>query len=259
MPATSARESTNRIPLIAAHRGSSGEAPENTMAAFRLAVEQQADWIELDVRLTKDFFLVVHHDRNVERTTNGKGSIWNFTLEELRMLDAGSWFGPQFKGERIPTLRQVMELLLPTDVKLNIEVKTDGDPRKYIALEEACILAVLEKRFEERAMISSFNHEFVKRVHNLYPSINTGVLYVPVLDRMKKPSKLAKSLGAKTFICSRTQIRKPMVEDARGGKTRIACYGVNSERHIAEIARMGVDMVITDFPARAKSVLTRAL
>src|SRR5512140_205883 len=121
-------------PLLVAHRGSSGTAPENTMAAFRKAIAAGVDMIELDVRMSKDYHLIVLHDSTVRRTTNGPGRVCGMSLQELKSLDAGSWFGPRFRGEQIPTLREVMELL-PARVGLNSEVKTDGDPRPDRALE----------------------------------------------------------------------------------------------------------------------------
>ena len=193
-------------PLIVAHRGASGSAPENTMAAFRRAVAAGADMIELDVRLTQDFHIVVHHDRNVRRTTNGKGNVWNLTLSHVRTLDAGSWFSPRFQGEHVPTLREVMEYLLPLHVNLNIEVKTDGDPRRHTHFEECVILIIMEKGFEDRVLVSSFDHTFLKRMHALFPAIKTGALYHPVRDMRKKPSHLCSRIGASAFICSRTQL-----------------------------------------------------
>ena len=247
---------TQKKPLVVAHRGSSGTAPENTLAAFTQAIQAGANMVELDVRLTKDFFLVVLHDRDVHRTTNGSGKIWNLTLEELRRLDAGSWFGPEFAAERIPTLRQVMELL-PPNVLLNMEVKTDGDPRKRIALEEACILAVLEKKFEQRVLISSFDHKFLRRLHSLYPSIPTGALYFPVRDAAKKPSGISRRIGAGVFICSRTQMHQRFVDDARANKIMTACYVVNTPEQLETMINLGIDAVVTDFPKRIVQALKK--
>lgn len=246
----------NKTPLIVAHRGASGSSPENTMAAFRKAVQAGADMIELDVRLTKDFHLVVHHDRNVRRTTNGKGNIWDLTLEQLRTLDAGSWFSPKFQRERIPTLREVMEFLLPTRVNLNIEVKTDGDPRKRTHFEECVILIILEKRFEERALVSSFDHKFLKHMHSLFPTIKTGALYHPVRDVRKKPSTLCQRIGASAFICSRTQLRRRMIDDVRAHGLILASYGVNTPQDFDTIVDLGVDAVVTDWPDKMVKRLT---
>ena len=110
--------------IVLAHRGYSAKAPENTMAAFELALAVGADGIELDVHMTRDGEIVVIHDDTLDRTTNGKGPVSDQTMAELRELDAGSWFSPEFAGERIPTLKLVLELIKDKDVLLNIEIKT---------------------------------------------------------------------------------------------------------------------------------------
>lgn len=237
-------------PLIIAHRGASGSAPENTMAAFRKAVAAGADMIELDVRLTEDFHIVVHHDRNVRRTTNGKGDIWSLSLPHLRTLDAGSWFSPRFQREHIPTLREVMEYLLPLKVNLNIEVKTDGDPRTGTHFEECVILIIMEKGFEDRVLVSSFDHTFLKRMHALFPAIKTGALYHPLRDVHKKPSTLCSRIGANAFICSRTQIRPRMIDDAHSRNVMVASYGVNTSQHFDRMVTLGVDAIVTDWPGK---------
>lgn len=244
------RKSVPARPLIVAHRGASGSAPENTMAAFHKAVIAGADMIELDVRLTKDFHIVVHHDQSVKRTTGAKGRIWNLSLQQLRLLDAGSWFDPKFHRERIPTLREVMEFLLPTNVALNIEVKTDGDQRTRTRFEECVILIIMEKRFEERAIVSSFDHKFIKRVHDLFPAIKTGALYHPARDVLKRPSSLCKKIGASAFICSHTHLRPHMAEDVRSHGLIMATYGINTPRHLDAALAVGVDAVVTDWPEK---------
>lgn len=237
-------------PLIVAHRGASGAAPENTMAAFHKAVIAGADMIELDVRLTRDFHIVVHHDRNVRRTTTGKGNIWDLSLQQLRALDVGSWFDQKFHRERIPTLREVMEFLLPTNVNLNVEVKTDGDPRKRARFEECVILIIMEKGFEKRVLVSSFDHKFIKRMRDLFPDIKTGALYHPVRDVRKKPSTICSRIGASAFICSLAQLRPKMITDAHAHKLVVASYGVNTPEQLDKAVGLGVDAVVTDWPEK---------
>ncbi len=241
-------------PLVIAHRGSSGSAPENTLAAIQRAVHDGTDVVEVDVRMTQDFFLVVHHDQNIKRTTNGEGFIWDYSLQELRAFDAGGWFATEFKGQRIPTLRQVMDAI-PPPVQLNIEFKTDGEPRNRLAMEEATILAIMEKKMEERVIVSSFDHEYLKRFHHLYPSIKTAALYVPVHDVMSTPSKLNKALGTSGFICSKTQLRQRFVEDAKKHKTPVACYTVNTIEDLRKMVSYEVDAIITDYPAEILKAL----
>ena len=244
-------------PLVVAHRGSSGSAPENTLAAFRLALEEGAESVELDVRMTRDFHLVVHHDQSVRRTTNGSGFIWEKTLQEIRLLDAGSWFSPRFKGEQIPTLRQVLELI-PPHIQVNVEAKTDGDPRTGIHFEESCILIILEKSAEDRVLVSSFDHKFLRRMHSLYPNIKTGALLVPVRDLRKTPSSISRSIGTSAFACSVAQLRKRFVDDAHAQGVTVACYTVNTPQQLAKAVKLGVDAVITDVPKRILKALKNA-
>ena len=240
--------------MVVAHRGSSGTAPENTMAAFKLAIDAGVDMIELDVRMTKDFHLVVIHDRDVRRTTNGTGFVWDMTLQDLRFLDAGSWFSPRFRGERIPTLREVIAIL-PDGLGLNVEVKTDGDPRKEHALEESLVLLVREQGMTQRVLVSSFDHRHLRRLHQLDTDLHLGALYFPLRDLAKTPSTIARRVGARAFICSRTQIRKRFVDDAHRHGIFVGVYGVNSLEHVTQVRRYGVDAVVTDYPEKIVQVV----
>ena len=124
---------TNQKPLIVAHRGSSWAAPENTVAAFTQAINDRADAVELDVQLTRDGEIVVFHDRRLERTTNGKGFLREHLLKDLRRLSAGAWFSSRFSSEKIPTLKEVFELMKGT-IGINIEIKVDRHSRSSLSL-----------------------------------------------------------------------------------------------------------------------------
>ena len=235
--------------MIAAHRGSSGSAPENTLAAFRLAVKEGADMIELDVRLTADHHLVVFHDRRLGRTAEGSGPIWTRTLAEIRPLDAGSWFGRQFQGEKVPTLHEVFRAV-PRRVGINIEVKTDGDPRRKAGLEEVLLAAIRSEMAERNILVTSFDHALLRRLHRHEPQLQLGALYMPVRDVARRPSLLARRLGVAAFICSRSQLRKRFVRNAHRHGLTVLVYGVNTVRQLARAQRFGVDGIITDFPER---------
>ncbi len=243
-------------PLVVAHRGSSATAPENTLASFREAVRAGADMIELDVRMTRDFELAVIHDSTLERTTSGTGPVCARTAAELKSLDAGGWFSPRFRDERVPLLREVMAAV-PLRVILNIEVKTDGDRRKNLALEESCILAVREHRRERRALVSSFDHLFLTRLHHMDPDIFTGVLFRPIQDFRRRPSVLARRTGSVAFICGLSHLRARQIRDAHENNLTVASYLVNTARQLAAAKRLGVDAVITDDPARILRLLHR--
>jgi len=235
--------------VIIAHRGSSGSAPENTLAAFRLAVKAGVDMIELDVRLTADRHLVVFHDRRLGRTAEGSGPVWTKTLAELRALDAGSWFSRRFHGERIPTLHEVFRAV-PRKVGINIEVKTDGDPRKKAELENVLLAAIRSEVAQRTILVSSFNHALLRRLHEHAPHLRLGALYMPVRDVAKRPSAMARRLGVLAFVCSRSQLRRRFVRNARRHGLAVIVYGVNTVRHLARARRFGVDAIITDYPEK---------
>jgi glycerophosphoryl diester phosphodiesterase len=235
--------------LLIAHRGSSGIAPENTMAAFRQAVRDGASMIELDVRLSVDGVVVVIHDRWLWRITRRRGYVRRTPGAKLQGLDAGSWFGPEFAGESIPLLEEVLQLL-PPGIGLNIEVKTDGDRHRNGQMARALGDLITRRSRRRELMVSSFDHRFLARFHRMNPGIPLGVLYMPVRDLGVSPRRLAHRVGAGTFVCSRAQMRKRLVRDAHASGLRILAYGVQTLRHLSKMKRYGVDGIITDYPAR---------
>jgi glycerophosphoryl diester phosphodiesterase len=241
-------------PLIVAHRGCSGAAPENTLAAFQMAASLGADMIELDVRMSRDGELMVIHDRRVDRTTNGSGSVFRKSAADLQALDAGSWYARRFTGERIPALRNVFRLL-PRRIGLNIEVKTDGDRRRSGLLAQKLGGLIRKESYDRQVLVSSFDHRFLLAFHLRYPSVPTGALYLAVRDFGKKPSRIGRRIGAHAFICSRAQVRKRLVTDAHTHRMLVAVYGVNHRSQLARMLELGVDAVITDHPGHMVRLL----
>jgi len=242
--------------LVIGHRGSSGSAPENTMAAFHRAAAMGADMIELDVRLTRDGRLAVFHDRRLARTTNGKGSLRKHTAQELRLLDAGRWFGPRFAGEQIPFLEDVLHSL-PPGLGLNIEVKTDGDTR-WSAMMVPALMQTLRRHGSGRnLLVTSFNHRFLRRLHESWPGISIGALAMPVRDAGISPSVFGRRLGARVYVCSRSRLRKHQVLNAHNNGLQVYVYGVNTARQLKRPQRYGVDGVITDYPDRLLRMLSQ--
>ena len=139
-----------------AHRGFSGKYPENTLLAFEKAVEAQTDGIELDVQLTKDGEIVIIHDETIDRTTNGKGLVVDYTYEELEKFDASYIYTGQFGFNKIPTLREYFNLIKDTNIITNIELKTGIN--EYQGIEEKVYNLIKEFQLEDRVIISSFNH-----------------------------------------------------------------------------------------------------
>ena len=168
---------------VYAHRGASHYAPENTLPAFALAARQGADGIELDVHLTKDDQLVVIHDETVDRTTNGTGWVKDYTLQELKTLCADNHM-PGFADVRIPTLEEVLDLIQPTGLSINIELKTsilwyDGIERKVLDL-------VKSKGMENRILYSSFNHYSIEAIRQLAPEAETAYLYSDIICNVEQ-------------------------------------------------------------------------
>ncbi|MNW29730.1 Glycerophosphoryl diester phosphodiesterase [compost metagenome] len=157
-----------------AHRGCSDAAPENTMAAFRLALECSAvSWIELDVQLSRDGVPMVIHDFKVDRTTNGTGFVKDMTSAELARLDAGAWKSSKYAGERIPQLSEVLDLC-QASVSLNIELKTSGN--MYPGLEKAVLREIIARGMERTVVLTSFDRQTLRQVKTLNSKLRTGLI-----------------------------------------------------------------------------------
>lgn len=205
------------MPLIYGHRGASGYAPENTLEAFRLAMEMGADGFELDVHMSKDGELVVIHDESVDRTTDGTGLVRDLTLAQLKALDASNGM-EAYRGAKIPTLAEVYDLIRDTNHIVNVEIKTDEC--FYPQLEEKCLALAKEKGVEERILYSSFNHFTLMKMRALKPDAKLGMLFG---DIMVKPWEYAKQLDVDYLHPMKMNIYVP----GFGENTRKAGYGIN--------------------------------
>ena len=162
---------------VQAHRGASAVAPENTIAAFRAARDQGATWVELDVALLADGTPVVIHDVTLDRTTSGKGSIGDIRASDLAGLDAGGWFGPQFAGERLSTLPEVLTALGELGINVNVEIKQHAHHKSLDQLAETVHACLRVRPPGVRVMISSFDAECLKAIHRLDPSYELAMLW----------------------------------------------------------------------------------
>ncbi|SDY61327.1 glycerophosphoryl diester phosphodiesterase [Proteiniborus ethanoligenes] len=232
--------------LIIAHRGASAYAPENTIASFLKAIEMNSDGIELDVHMTKDKALVVCHDETVNRTTNGDGFIKDHTLQEIKELDAGSWFGEQFRGEKIPVLEEVMDLIKDKDMLLNIELK--NAPILYEGIEKRVIDIIKSYNMEERVIISSFNHFSLIEVKKYNPKIKTGVLYMAGLV---EPWVYAKRLKADALHPLFYNLMIPeIVKGCQENGIMLNPFTVDDDKFIAAMIKLNVNGIITNYPDR---------
>ena len=180
-------------PLISAHRGGAAYAPENTMAAFVSGHSRGADLLELDVQLTRDGHLVVFHDEYLDRTTNGHGLLGAHTLAELRELDAGSWFSPEFAGERIPTFEEVVEWSTDVGIPLNVELKTG--PYPFMDVNLAVKVVEILKKYDRigDCLCISFDHILIAEVKRRAPGLACAINYTA---RLIDPIGTARLAGA---------------------------------------------------------------
>ncbi|ANS73797.1 hypothetical protein AWM70_03760 [Paenibacillus yonginensis] len=236
--------------LNIAHRGASGYCPENTMAAFKRAIELGANGIETDVQMTADGHLVLIHDEGLQRTAGSPKRVKDVTLEELRTLDAGSWYDPSFAGERVPTLRELLELVLPTSVQVNIELK--NGIVQYPGLEEAVIQEVRELGLSDRIIISSFNHYSLVKCKQLAPEIRTGVLY---MEGLYEPWKYAAGLGADALHPHYFAVLPEWVAASAEQNIAYHPFTVNKEEDMKRLLEAGVAAIITDYPDKLGSLL----
>ena len=228
--------------LIYGHRGASGHAPENTLEAFRLAMEMGADGFELDVHLSKDGELVVIHDETVDRTTDGTGLVRELTLAQLKELDASNGMAA-YKGAKIPTLGEVFDLIKDTRHIVNVEVKTDE--WFYPEIEEKCLALAAEKGVEERVIYSSFNHYTLMKLRTLKPDAKLGMLFG---DIMVDPWVYAKQLQVDYLHPMKMNIYVPgSAEGTKAAGLGINMWTINDEETMAECLKQDAG-IITNYP-----------
>jgi glycerophosphoryl diester phosphodiesterase len=254
-------------PVNLAHRGASALAPENTMEAFRLAVEAGADGLELDVHLTRDGHIVVIHDATVDKTTNGTGAVSEMTLDDLRGLDAGHNFSPdggptrpyRGRGIRVPTLDEVLEEF--PDVAVNIDIKVSRP-----GIEEAVLGVLRETNASERVLVVSTSHAIVKRFRRVSGGhVSTGaskweigVFYILSrlrLERLVRPAYDALQVPLRHRGIRVVTPRFVRAANARG--VRVDAWTINQAEEMRRLLDLGVDVIMTDRPGTLAEVLQR--
>ncbi|AFK86607.1 MULTISPECIES: glycerophosphodiester phosphodiesterase [Thermoanaerobacterium] len=231
--------------LVIAHRGDSKNAPENTLSSFKRAVELGSDGIELDVQLSKDGYLVVIHDERVDRTTDGIGYVKDYTLKELKRLNAGIKFGRNYASEKIPTLAEVFELLEDKSVLVNIEIKSGLI--SYPGIEEKLVNCIFDYSFEDLALISSFNHYSLKTVKEIEPRLNIGLLYECGLV---EPWHIASRMHAYSLNPFYVNIIPEVVKGCKSNNVKLFPWTVDDEELMKNMIRLGVDGIITNDPSK---------
>jgi glycerophosphoryl diester phosphodiesterase len=231
--------------VVTAHRGFSGQAPENTLAAFRAAIATGADMIELDVHLTRDDEVVVIHDDTLERTTNGKGNVAEKTLAELKTLDAGSWFHSRFAGERIPTLAEVLEIARDR-IFVNIELKKGKNfPYTMEKLADRTLAVVEKGGMTGQVLFSSFDPAAINRIKEKASRLPISL----IVDKpWEKPEDPGAGARYPTLNCRTTVLNEENIRRAHAAGIRIHVWTVNTTQAMEKFIALGVDGIITNHP-----------
>lgn len=237
-----------RSPWVIAHRGASGHTPENTMAAFQRAVELGASFIETDLQVTRDGCFVAIHDDTVDRTTNGSGEVQEFTLDELRGVDAGLWFDRDFMGERIPTLAQILEFSIANDVVFYLELKYPA----MTGMDHALVAALQKAQNVARSIVISFDPGTLAPLRRIDPSIMVGLL---VEENHPDGIQAARELGACQLCPKFSCVTPALVEQAHRADLKVVTWTVNTVDTMRAMIAAGVDGIITDFPDRLRAVI----
>lgn len=230
---------------VMAHRGASTETPENTMAAFQKAIDDMADYIELDVQLTSDGEVIVMHDSNAYRTTGVDENIANMTYKEVRRLDAGSWYSVEYKGEKVPGLREVLELA-QGKIKLNIELKP-ADNSEELARKT---VALIEKyNMENDCVITSFSSSALSAAKSCDENIRVGYILSAAYGEYYDMKNIDFFSVNAAFLSKRT------IDAIHNSGKQVYAWTVNNKDSIKNLTNKGVDGVITDNPVLARETI----
>jgi glycerophosphoryl diester phosphodiesterase len=236
---------------VIAHRGFSGRAPENTVAAIREAIAIGADMAEIDVTLTADERVVVIHDETLDRTTNGAGRVADHGFDEIRNLDAGSWFAPQFAGEKVPTLGEALDTTKGR-ILLNVEIKTEAVDR---GISDKVAAAIRDRGMADQVVVSSFSPTALEQMHAVAPEIRTAALYNKELQRGQDPAEIVHSLGASAFNIRGSRLKAKMLRSCREHGIPIGVYTVDKPRKMKRWVKKEIDAIFTNHPDRLIEVL----
>jgi len=240
--------------MVIAHRGFSGSAPENTMIAFKKGMEAGSDMIELDVRFSKEGEVVVIHDETLERTTTGKGKVIEKTINELKKLDAGTKFHSSFSGEKIPTLREVLQLA-HRQIPVNIELKIGNYERWTILdLADRALREVEMAGMVDQVVFSSFDPIALERVLKKNQAVPVAYLYNRPWNF---PREVTEGRPFSTLTCRKSVLTAENISRAHQEGIRVGVYTLNTEEEMEKFIELKVDAIITDYPDRLIKILQK--
>lgn len=231
--------------MIMGHRGARRLAPENTLAGICEGLKYNVDLIEIDIHVSKDNKLIVMHDFIVDTTTNGKGSIFELNSKYIKTLDAGIKFSKKFKNERVPFLEEVLELLNDKKVRLNIEIK--NAPIIYKGIEEKVIKILHLYNYQEKVLISSFDHLVLEKIKQIDKKIDTAILYS---ERLFDIEEYVKGLKLSAIHPHYYWVTKDLIDKMHKLRIAVNTWIINDWELFKKYSQMGVDCIGTDYPNR---------
>lgn len=238
---------------ITAHRGVSSLAPENTLAAFEQAALLGLDWIEIDVQLSQDKVPVVIHDRTVNRCTNGRGRVADMSVQALKALDAGLWFGDAYEGESIPTLAETLLLAQKHDLTVNVELKHyEGDDIDLLCQQVKLVMTELGIA-KEQVLFSSFSTQALTVMQRIMPTIRRGQLWQQIPDNALA---ILDELDAYSVHCDFHFLDERTARWIKSAGYQLYCYTPNHPLLVESFWEWGVDMMISDVPQDYQSQST---
>ena len=222
---------------VTAHRGSSKYAPENTLSAVRRAIEDGADFAEIDVQETADGVIVALHDTDLMKVAGVAKKIWEITYDEIKTLDAGTWFSPDFEGEHIPTLGEMIKVA-KGKIKLNIELKFNGHDKHLV---ESVLKIIQDNDFESHCVISSLNYEGIMKVRDMNPDLKIGYIIAKAIGNMFRADTDFLSLSSSIVTANVTASARKRSKD-------IHVWTINAPHKMSYFIDLGVDNILTDVP-----------
>ncbi len=234
-----------RIPLIFGHSGAQAYAPSNTLPAFELAAQLGAHGTELDVSRSKDGYAVVIHDLTVDAKTNGSGRVADLTLAELKALDAGGWFAPEFAGVTIPTLDEVFDAV-GKRLLINIEIKSQTQATDGV--EQVVADGVVRHAMQQRVMVSSFNPLALRRFRNILPDVPLGFLYGK--DSPPIAHQLMEGFAVEALHPEHDLIDQALIDKAHAAGQHVHAWTINDPERAKQLVALGTYLIMTDAPDR---------
>lgn len=238
-----------KLPKIIGHRGCAGYAPENTLEGIHTAADMGVEWVELDVKLTKDEVPIIFHDDTLDRTTNGSGNVAEKTYKELKELECGSWFADSFTGIEIPTLEDAIEVLIDRDLGFNMEIKPCPGREKLTAEIALDLLSSIWDD-HDRLLISSFQHVSLEVAQDMAEDWYRGLLLPP--EWSDNWAELAQYLDVQTINVAGNEVSREQIETIMDMEKQILAYTVNTPDKARTLQGWGVDGFFSDVPDTIK-------